>query len=251
MGTTNFLKQKWSIICTLAFAFLLLFNLGSSKVLAADSSNTATEKTISVTGDGKVTVTPDLAYLSVGVLTEKPTAAAAESANSALMNSVIDSIKMQGIKDEDIKTTNYSVNPDYDYDKTTGASTIKGYTVTHTLTVTVRDISKVGQVIDAAIKSGANISNDITFGVSDYAKYYNIALTNALSNAQSKAQAISNFLSISLSAPVKITENSTGIPYVYPYAMGNKMEAADSSASTSIQVGTYEIKANVSLIYQY
>jgi uncharacterized protein YggE len=251
MKTNYSLKSKWPIIFIFTFAFLLFFQLGPSRVLAADSNIAAAEKTINVSGDGKVTVAPDLAYLSIGVLTENTSAAQAEKANSVSMNNVIDSIKKLGINADDIKTTNYSINPVYDYDKTTGSSIIKGYTVLHSLTVTIRDISKVGQVIDAAVKSGANVSNDIVFGVSDYEKYYNMALINAVSNAVGKAQATSKYFNIPLTTPVKITENSSGVPTPYPVTMGGKFEASDSSASTSIQVGTYEIKANVSLVYQY
>lgn len=251
MKTNYFLRSKWSIVLVFTFAFVLCSSLGSTKVQAADSNIISTkERTINITGEGKVTVTPDLAYISLGVLTEKLTASEAESSNSILINSVIDSIKKQGIKDEDIKTTNYRINPVYDYDKTTGSSLVKGYTVSHTLTIIVRDINIVGQVIDTAVKSGANVSNSINFAVSDYSKYYNMALINALLNAQSKAQVISGFFNTSITNPIKITENSTGIPNDYPVTIANKSEASDANA-TYIQVGTFDVKANVTLVYQY
>lgn len=253
MKTNNLLRLKWSLIFVFAFAFTLSFHFGASKVLAADSSIIATDaaKTINVTGNGEVTATPDIAYLYLGVVTDKPTSIEAQSANSTAMNNIIAAIKKEGIKDEDIKTTDYSINPKYDYDKNTGASILVGYTVSNTLNVTVKNISKVGQIIDTAVKSGANVSNNISFGVSDYEKYYNMALLKALSNAQSKAQAISGFLGIKLTTPVKITENSSGIPDGYIVPLNAKLVSGDSSASTSIQAGTYKVKADVSLVYQY
>lgn len=250
MKTTNLLKSRWSFIFAFAIAFILSLNFGASKVLAADPTADAA-RTINVTGVGEVTIAPDIAYLYLGVVTDKLTTIEAQSANSTAINNVIAAIKKDGIKDEEIKTTDYSINPKYDYDKNTGRSSIVGYTVSNTLKVTVKDISKVGQVIDTALKNGANTSNSISFGISDYEKYYNMALLNALSNAQSKAQTISNFLGIKLTTPVKVIENSTGIPNDYPTSLSAKFESADSSASTSIQAGIYKVKADISLVYQY
>lgn len=257
MKTNNLLKSSWSFIFVFAVAFLFSFQLVASKTLAAEvtAANTVTTRTINIAGDGEVTATPDIAYLFLGVITEKPTTTEAQSTNSIAINNVIAAIKKQGIKDEDIKTTNYSISPKYDYDKTTDKNILVGYTVSNTLNVTVKDISKVGQTIDTAVGNGANVSNGVNFGISDYGKYYNIALINALLNAQGKAQVISNSLGMKITTPVKITENSSGVPNDYPIyytgAMNAKFSSAESSSSTSIQVGTYKVKANVSLVYEY
>jgi uncharacterized protein len=250
MKTNYLLKSRWSIILALTLAFILSFNLEPSKVFAANSSasNAVTTKTINVMGNGEVTATPDIAYLFLGVVTDKTTTSEAQNANSITMNNVIAAIKKAGIKDEDIKTTDYSIYPKYNYDETTKVNTLVGYTVSNTLNVTVKDISKVGQIIDTAVANGANDCNSISFGVSDYEKYYNMALVNALSNAQGKAKAISNFLNIKLTAPITITENSSGTPNIYPISL---KDTSSSSASTSIQAGIYKIKANVSLVFEY
>jgi len=252
MKANSLLKSRWSFIYVLTFVFVLFFSAVSSKVFAADSSAAAgvSARTINVSGDGEVTLTPDIAYLYLGVMTDKPTAMEAQTANSIAINNVINAIKNEGIKDEDIKTINYSISPKYEYDKNTGNSKIVGYTVSNTLNVTVKDMNKVGQIINKAVENGANISNSISFGISNYEKYYNMALLNALLNAQGKVQTISNFLNIKLGAPIKITENSGGIPNRYPVPISDKL-AADSSASTAIQVGTYKVTANVSLVYEY
>lgn len=245
MKTNYLLKSKWSFILVLVFTFIICFYFESFKVFAAAAP---AARTINISGEGKVTAAPDTAYLSLGVITEKPTAAEAQSANSIAMNSVIDAVKKVGIKDEDIKTTDYSIYPKYNYDETAKVNTIIGYAVSNTIYITVKDISKAGQIIDAAVKNGANSCSSISFEVSDYEKYYNMALQSALSNAQSKAKTISNFLKIKLKAPVTITENSSGISKIYPAILNS---TSSSSASTPIQAGTYEIKANVSLVYEY
>lgn len=253
MKTKTLLKSRWSFIFTFAAACILSLNFSTSKVLAADSSAVTgnTARTINVTGVGEVTATPDIAYLYLGVITDKPTTMEAQSANSTAINKVISAIKNEGILDEDIKTTDYNISPKYEYDKNTGTSTIVGYTVSNTLMVTVKDISKVGQVIDKAVESGANVSNRISFGISDYEKYYNMALLKALTSAQSKARLISSFLGVNLSTPAKVIENSNGIPNDYPVVWTAKSALAESSASTSIQAGTYKVKADISLVYEY
>lgn len=250
MKTNYLFKSKWSFIFMFALAFVLCLHFESSKAFAANSGATTASaaRTINVTGEGEVTAAPDIAYVSLGVITEKSTTTEAQSANSTVMNNVINTIKKAGIKDEDIKTTDYSIYPKYNYDETTKVNTLVGYTVSNTLNITVKDISKVGQIIDAAVGNGVNTCNSISFGVSDYEKYYNMALQNALSNAQSKAKTISNFLNIKLKAPITITENSTEIPRTYPVSLDN---ASKSSDTTSIQAGTYKIQANVSLVYEY
>lgn len=253
MKTNNLLRPKYSFILALAFAFILAFQFGASKVFAADSNAASadTARTINVTGDGEVTATPDIAYLYLGVTVDKSTTMDAQNTASTEMNNVIAAIKKEGIQNEDIKTADYSIHPKYNYDKNTGASTLDGYTVSNTLKVTVKDISKAGQIIDTAVKNGANISSGISFGVSNYEKYYNTALQNALSNAQTKAQSISSFLGVKVTTPSKVIENSSGIPNDYPVPLYDKTSLNESSASTSINSGTYKIKANVNLVYQY
>lgn len=248
---TNLLKSRWSLLFT--FAFILSLHLGVSKAFAADSSVISVDppKSISVTGNGEVTVTPDIVYLYLGVLTEKSTTIEAQNSNTTAINNVIAAIKKEGLKDEDIKTNDYSIYPKYDYDKNTETSILVGYRVSYTLKVTVKDISNAGKIIDNAVAAGANISNSISFGISDYEKYYNQALLNALSNAQSKAQTISGFLSIKLSAPLKVIENSSGLYEDSPITLNGKFDSNSSTAYTSIQAGTYKVKANVSLVYQY
>jgi uncharacterized protein YggE len=248
MKTSTVLKSKWTFMLVIVAAFLLLFQLVPSKSLAADVTASSTTKSINIMGDGEVNATPDIAYLFLGVTTDKSTTTEALKANSTAMSNIMVAIKKEGIKDEDIKTSSYSLSPKYEYDKATEKSILVGYTVSNTLNVTVKDISKVGQIIDTAVASGANISNGVSFGISDYGKYYNMALVNALSNAQGKAQAIANSLNIKLTTPAKITENSSGIPNNYPIATTAKLESADS---TSIQAGTYKVKANINLVYEY
>lgn len=256
MKGINLLKKKWSLIFMSTAIFLFLFGAiptSNCKVLAAeDTANVVSTRTINVTGDGEVNVVPDIAYLSLGVTTENSTVDGAQKNNSTAMNKVIEAIKKAGVASEDIKTSNYSINPKYNYDDKTGTSIIIGYTINSTLNVTVKNIASVGNIIDTAIANGANNSNGVIFGVSNYEKYYNTALTNAILNAKSKAQAIATALDVKLSTLTTITENSSGIPIEYPIFYDSaSSKNSGGSGGTAIETGVYKIRANVSLVYQY
>lgn len=252
MKSINLLKTKWSFVFMSVAACLFLMAMvptANYKVLAAEDKMAA--RTINVNGDGEVSVAPDIAYVSLGVTTEKSSVGEAQKSNSDTMNNVIAAIKKVGVASEDIKTSNYSISPKYNYEDKTGNSTIVGYTVTSTLSVTVKNISSVGSIIDTAISNGANNSNGIAFGVSDYGKYYNMALTNAISNAKAKAQVIAGCIDVKLSNPAKITENSSGVPVEYPVLYNSIAKNSSTGQGMTVEAGTYKIKANVSLVYEY
>lgn len=261
LKSINVLREKWSFIFMAAVMFVFLMGIvptSSCKVLAAEDKNSeAAARTINVNGDGEVSVVPDIAHVSLGATTEKSTVAEAQKNNSTTMNNIIEAIKKAGVASDDIKTSNYNISPKYNYEDKTGNSTLVGYTVTSTLSITVKNINSVGSIIDTAITNGANNTNysdGITFEVSDYQKYYNIALKNAVSNAQIKGQAIADSIGVKLSTPIKITENSSSIPTEYPvfYEKNTNSSAQGLSVQDmTVQKGTYKVKANVSLVYAY
>ncbi|NMM64031.1 SIMPL domain-containing protein [Clostridium sp. P21] len=251
MKNNNLLQKKSSLIfiLTIIVTFMIggFFSRGS-KVLAADNkTSTSSEKTINVSGVGEVNVAPDIAYVSLGVMTQKESVSDAQKENSNAMNKIINEVKKQGVKSEDIKTVNYSITPKYNYDNKTGSNKLVGYTIVNAISVKVKDITKVGTIIDNAVANGANNSNGINFGVSDYEKYYNMALKNAISNANSKAKVIADSIGVKVSVPTKIIENSTGVPNTSPIYYN----ASLSKESTPIETGTYKVRADVSAVYQY
>lgn len=256
MKKINLLEVKGTFVLMTAAIFLFLMGVAPTvnhKVLAAEvQTSVSTAREINVNGDGEISVTPDIAYVSFGVTTEKSSVSEAQKTNLTTMNNIIAAIKKSGVASEDIKTTNYSISPKYNYEEKTGNSSIVGYTVTSTLSVTAKNINSVGNIIDIAIINGANNSNGITFGVSDYEKYYNLALKNAISNAKNKAQVMADCIDVKLTTPSKITENSSGIPIQYP-VFYNASEKASSVMDQGmiVEPGVYKIKANVSLVYEY
>jgi len=236
-----------ALLLAVAALFVMVFGVyGNSPAQAAEEN---TKKTLSVSGQARVSVAPDFATINLGVITEDKDARTAQQANAAAMDKVIAAIKASGVKESDIQTVNYSIYPKYDYIKDTGESRIIGYSVSNSVNVTVRDLTKTGAIIDAAAKSGVNISSSITFGLSSYEEAYNEALKNAVLAAKKKADTIAGAMGIKLIAPVSINEGY-GYSPLSNYAVYD-MGMTKGGAETPIQAGTIEITANVSIVYEY
>lgn len=251
--TVALFKNKFLIAAAaLLTAILLIVAVagisGYAPVKAAEEQ--ATKKTLNTSGSGKISVAPDIAYVSLGVVTEDKNAKTAQQNNATAMNKVVAMVKNTGIVADDIKTIDYNMNPKYNYNKDTGESNIVGYSVTNTIQVTVRDLTKVGNIIDLAANSGSNISNSISFGLSDYEKYYNEALKKAVTIAQKRADTMASVLGITNKTPVTVTESGSSAP-VYNYRSYDMVKAEQAAASTPVQAGTIDVTANVSIVYEY
>ena len=196
-----------AILLALAMLTMAVLSLSSLTPVRAAGEDQPTRKTLNVTGTGTITTSPDIAYVTLGVVTENKDAKTAQQENAKAMEKIVGLIKGSGIKNEDIKTVNFNMYPKYDYNKDTGASGIIGYTVNNSVQITVRDIAKAGGIMDLAADSGANITSNISFGLSDYNKYYNDALKKALEAARVKAEAMAGVYGIKLTVPVTISEN--------------------------------------------
>ncbi|TCK98204.1 hypothetical protein EDC19_0622 [Natranaerovirga hydrolytica] len=246
--------SKKLIITTLTLALVVTTGILSTAVMnqsVTASENPTTVNTLNVNGKGTITVEPDMAYISVGVRTEDKDAEVAQKQNSQTMNKVIDAIKELGINEEDIQTSNFNLRPQYVTNRDDASITdVEKYVVTHYLEVTVRDIDTVGNVLDTAISSGANLSNSIRFTISDSEEAYHKALVLALTNAQGKADALANALDVSIGAPINVTEQSSyNAPVTYGDA--NIRFSFDSAESMPVETGELEVTANISVVYEY
>ncbi len=244
------IKSKLTLVALLlAVATLTVVAFGLYGNMTAQAEEEAKDKrTMSVSGQARVTASPDFATINLGVITEDKDAVVAQKANATAMDKVIASIKASGVKAEDMKTVNYSIQPKYNYNEVTRQSNIIGYTVRNSVNVTVRDLTKTGSIIDAAAQSGVNTTSNINFGLSNYEKFYNEALGKAVIAAKKKADTIAEALGVELIAPISVNEGG-GYSPLSNYAVYD-MKAA-SSSQTPIETGSLEITANVSIIYRY
>lgn len=204
---------------------------------------------VTVNGEGKIVVTPDLAYIDIGVQTKNKDAAVAQQENAKLMTAVVNAIKASGVKAEDIKTTGYNLYQTYDYSPEKQSDPY--YVANNTVNVKIKDITKVGQIIDTATTSGANTINSIRFTVADDSKYYQEALKLAMTNAKGKATAIMSTFSLTPGVPHSVSEASYGGSIYYDYYPVKGMGDAAAEMSTPIESGDITITANVTVSYDY
>lgn len=207
--------------------------------------NTPTGNTISFSGEGKITATPDIALITAGVLTENTDSKAAQDANSLKTKSITDYLKVQGIDQKDIQTSNYNISPQYDY--TNGKSTISGYQVSENFQIKVRDLTKVSTILSGLVKAGANQVSNLGLQIENPDAIKAEARQKAIDDAKQKAQEVQGQVGIKLGRIVNFSENSGGatpIPFAYGAGMGG------GGSSPAIEPGQNEITVDVTLTYQ-
>lgn len=201
---------------------------------------------ISVTGEGRVTVEPDTAQISLGVEISNPSASAAQQQAASAMNAVVAEIKKQGIEDRDIQTVRYDLSPEYDY--STRSPVLRGYRATNIVMVKMRDISKVGATLDAVAASGATRIHGISFSVSDPTAATTRGREEAMKDARSKADQLAGTAGVSVGAPIAIEEISATPPP--PVEMAPRVAApAAAPEQTPISPGTREVRVIVRVVY--
>ncbi len=199
-----------------------------------------------VFGEGNISVRPDMAEVIVGVITENVQLEAAQMENARITTQVIKSLIDASVEQKNIQTSSYNIRPNYDY--INGKQVFRDYEVSNSLKIIITDISSVGEIIDTAVKNGANTVSGVTFRVLDNRKYYYQALTKAIVDAQNKAAIMADKLNVKLSiTPIQIKEQLKGGDIVPFQAMTFKA----SSEATPIEIGENKITAEVEAVFVY
>ncbi len=204
---------------------------------------------ISVSGEGKVMGTPDIAMLSFGVQTDRlPSAEGATKDLGTRMQKIIASLKQQGIAEGDISTQSLSLYPVYDYSD--GRTIPRGYQAGQTLSVKVRDTAKVGDVLSLAASSGANQIGGVSFTIDDPEALRDVARAEAIAEAKEKAQELAGQLGGSLGRMTAFSENGGGYYPPVMYARDMMAGAVANEAKLDVPSGDQEVVVNVSLTYE-
>ena len=220
---------------------------------AAPLDNSGNTKMIQASGTGNVIGTPDRAQITFSVETENPDVKIAQQDNAARMAKVIDALVAIGIPRDALKTTGYNIYPVYaDSTKSILDQKIRTYRVTNTLTVTLHDVSKTGDVIDVAVANGINQASSIQFLLSD--EQSQVLRTEALKKAVARARADADTVAGAMGTViigVQSADISGGYSPVlfenYQYQAGNAM--MKSAVPTPIQPGDITVSAQVSITY--
>ena len=195
---------------------------------------------ISVTGEATVSVPPDLAEIGGGVTSEAKTAREASEANNAAMGKVLQALKGAGIEEKDVQTSRLSLQPQSAPNRT-GPSAIAGYRASNRVTIRVRDLTKVANVIDTLVGAGANEIGGINFVVSQASKLLDEARERAVADARRKAEIYAKAAGVTLGAPLSISEGSTPVPIPY------RRMAAGMAASAPVAQGEETLQVTVSV----
>lgn len=222
------------------------------------TSSICKDKTITVTGTGSVYATPDIAKFTAGVVTEVDTSTDAMQKNAVLMDKVVNAIKGAGIPDKDIKTSRVNLEPVYNYQSQPQGATQKpqivGYRATNNVTVTIRDMSRIGATVDAAASAGANQVNGVSFELSDdYAKsVYKQALNQAVGDGADKAKTIADAAGTGPIALKSLSESGQYYPQPIYFDMAPRaMSAGAGSVPTPVSPGEQKVQASVSMVYTF
>jgi uncharacterized protein len=204
---------------------------------------------ITVTGEGRVEAAPDIATIALGVQVRGDTAAAALAANSERLAAVLARLKAAGIADRDLQTSGLGLGPEYDHSRAGQPPRVVGYQATNMLTVRVRDLARLGAVLDQAVADGANTLNGLVFGLAEPQAALDKARVAAVQDARRKAEMMAAAAGVALGAVLEMSESHGGGPQPYFRGAPMAMDAAavpveGGEVSLSVQVSiTWEIKA--------
>ncbi len=207
-------------------------------------------RSFSVSAEGKTTVTPDIAKISFGVVTEGSNPKSLAEENNKKMKTAIDMLKSKGIEEKDVKTTQYDLSPRYEYIESSKKTIISGYTLTQTVLVKIRDLNKVADILGTLPDLGINKISSVSFEVDEPEKYLKEARDKAFETARLKARDMAKKNGVALGKILNIYEyQNGGTPRPYYYET-KAMGAADVSASIpTIQPGSQEITIQATITY--
>lgn len=209
---------------------------------------TGSERLVSVAGEGVVRLRPDLARLQVGVETRGPTAQRAQTENARLAQAVMEAVLRLGVAREDVQTAWLGLAPEYDYSGKNPR--LVGYRAFNQVNVTVRDLGRVGQVVDAAVAAGANNVAGVTFGLADEAAVRRQALGRAVEDARARAETLARTAGVALGEVLSLAEAEAPGPLpVFKRELRTAEGDASSRTVTPLEPGMVEFRARVTAVW--
>lgn len=248
-------------IAVIGVLAVLALYLGAETITVGENfgrpANPATD-TITVTGDGQATMAPDVARVSWSVTNTAASVAAAQAATTKQANDALEYVAGQGIANTDVKTLSYDISPQYSYPSPCppgalcpsygGTPKITGYQVSETVQVTIRDLSKVGALLEGlGTRQVENVSGP-AFALDDSSEGYDAARADAIDKAKAQAQLLADQLGVRLGKIVNFSESSSGYPY--PVAYGMSAMGSAKAATPNVPAGENTYSASVSITYE-
>lgn len=217
-----------------------------SLFLAACGAGGAPERTLTITGTGTVHVTPDIVSVSLAVQTQDRDVAHALAENNQSAQRLLAAARSAGVADADMGTTFFAVTPQPQYDPTTGNPTGEViYLVDNTITVTLRDVSRLGELLQVAVDAGANNIQGVSFSVDDPSAAEDQAREQAMTDARTRAEMLATAAGATLGAPISI---STSVYLLGGYRTEAAMGIGGGGVPTT--PGTTDVQVQVFVTYE-
>jgi uncharacterized protein len=236
-------KKDWSTNMGPLSRFVFPTLLASALFASAAGAEDVPRRSVTVTASGSVTAVPDTARITSGVATEAPVARDALAKNSEAMKKIIAGLKAGGIDEKDIQTASFHIEPRYTRAREGEASVIDGYRATNQVQVTVRNLDRLGDVLDRLVGLGANEMAGLSFDVSQAEKLKDDARKEAVANAQRRAKLYADAAGVELGEVLKIDESGDSSPR--PIFAGRALK----SEAVPIERGTETLEAAVSVTW--
>src|SRR3989338_9157990 len=256
---------KKLLLYIIAIAFLMFAYAAISYVQTyADSIQPGAYRSFPVTGEGKVVAVPDVAEYTFSVITQGgKDLSKLQQDNTKKVNRAIGFVKSSGVEAKDIKTQGYGVDPRYQTsscrqmpidinsatEKVCPPPEIVGYTISQTVSVKVRDFTKIGEILSGVVQSGVNSVSELSFTIDDRTEIENQARQEAIANAISKAESIAQAGNFNLGKILSINENSFPVFNQYKtLGIGGSEDFA--SSAPVIEPGSQEVSIRVTISYE-
>lgn len=265
----NIPQNFWTALrglVAILIVFVIILGIGAIKVMSNIGVNRTTVSSINVDGTGSAVSMPDVATFSFTVSEMAKTVVDAQTKATAKTNSVLKSVRDQGVADKDISTESYNINPHYDYQTAMcpanssgvvsycpgGKSVLTGYDVSQSIQIKVRDLAKAGAILTSVGSLGVQNVNGLNFSVDEPAKVQAEARNKAITDAKSKADLLAKQLGVRLTRVISFSENTGGYPrpMMYSAVMGKGGADSVTPAAPEIPTGEQKVTSNVSITYE-
>ena len=241
-------RSNLAMILATALAFGMPMTASANPQSSPAYAMPADGTLLSVSASADAKRVPDVASLSTGVVTQATDANAAMRANAVQMDKVMKAIRAAGIAERDIQTSGINLNPQYNY-RDNAPPTITGYQASNTVSITVRDLAKLGKVLDTLVEQGANQVNGPSFEVDKPDEAYDEARVGALKKAQARANTYADALGLKVRRIVSISEGGSSMPR--PMPMMRAMSAdAGMAKETSVSPGETTLSVNLDVVFE-
>ncbi len=242
------MRKNW--LLTIRLGLVVVLGLGVIGFVGCTSTDTnsvtnSQQQGIWVSGEGTVTVIPDIVNLNLGIQAQEASVAQAQSESSQAMNRVMTTLKTKGVADKDIQTQHFSIQKVTRWDDKNQKEVVIGYMVTNLVNARIRAVDKVGTIIDAVAAVGGDLTqiNSISFSVDKPETYYGDARVKAMADAEAKAKQLASLSGIVLGKPTYISEGTQLPAPIVPIIK------AEAAAPTPISPGETEISLTIQVVY--